>query len=183
MITFKQFVLSEAKTNWEKRHSITLKRFIKLGLDRQVFDLLFDWMIDGRFKLSPTKIDPYEQAFYAIRSVLPKNVLETYKHLGTLYRGFVLSPEQLFELHKTGEVKIYSKIMSWASLYIAKQYKMNDDDIILKYKPELRDVIFCANQKTLDFLHIDPMVIVNPNEAILSLPILKITKDMIVDEL
>lgn len=150
-----------------------------------VYNYLLDWMIVGQFNLPYSKLDRYEAAFYAVRSVLPQAVLATYGQLGTYYRGFSLSLQDAKRID-TGGLQIKSRIGSWTPNYrSARQYaaQSNTDTklagVVLKHNPKQSEVLLCMNKPTREFLHLSSNLVANYNEAILSLPLLTITPDIV----
>ena len=159
-------------------------RFIELGI-RDAADYFYNWMHHGEFKLRNDRMDRYEAAFYLIRSVLSDEVINSYNRLPVMYRGMEFTAAQLDKLYNGG-ISIKSKIMSWTpDKRTAKGYVFQGHSrgVILRHQPREQEVVLSMNKETMSFLHIPrKFVIANPGETILSLPILKITPDM-VDEI
>lgn len=151
-----------------------------------VYNYILDWLCFGEFNLPYSKLDRYEAAFYAIRSVLPRAVLATYGQLGTYYRGFSLSLENAKRID-AGGLPIKSRIGSWApSKQMARHYAKYGTDkkpagVVLKHNPQQSEVILCMNKATREFLHLSSNFVANYEEAILSLPLLAITPDMVAE--
>jgi hypothetical protein len=154
-------------------------RFIELGI-RDAADYFYNWIHHGEFKLTNDQMDRYEAAFYLTRSVLPDEVIRSYGRLPVMYRGMLFPPNKLNKLYNGG-ITIKSKIMSWTpNKKDALQYAFHGRGVILKHQPREQEVVLSMNKETMNFLHIPhKFFVANPGETILSLPILKITPDMV----
>lgn len=163
--------------------SKVLDRFEKLGLGTEVADYFLNWVYHGQFNLPYSKLDKFEAAFYAIRSVLPDSVIQSYNKLPVVYRGMSFSPTKLQQIN-SGGLPIKSRIMAWTPyLKAATEYIKNAEittGVVLKHKPVASDVVLAMNPETEDFLHLNKFIVANPGEAILSLPILNITPEIVV---
>ena len=98
-----------------------------------------------------------------------------------MYRGFRLSPEQIARIEKGG-LPIRSRTMAWTPWYNdAEGYIRSgrEDGVVIKHNPKASEVVLSMTPDTLEFLQISPRILANPGETILSLPILKITPDMV----
>lgn len=161
------------------------ERLKELGLAR-TFPYLYHWIYTGRFNLPYSKLDRYEAAFYAIRNVLPQEVLDSYANLEPHYRGFVMTNTDAKKID-TGGLAIKSRIAAWSPFKdLAKKYattfalETKPAGVVLKHKPQQHEVILSMNKPTREFLNISSNLVVNYNEAILSLPLLRITPQDIV---
>lgn len=155
-------------------------RFNELGIEA-AYEYFIGWIYNGAFNLPFSKLDRYEQAFYLINSVLPPNVLQSYRKLPTMYRGFKFNQRKLNQIQKDG-LPIQSRIMAWSPEYnhVVRFYTGNNDWVIIKHEPKLDEVLLSLNSPTMNFLHISPDLVANPGETIMSIPMLMITKDMVV---
>lgn len=157
-------------------------RFKVLGIEAAT-DYFLDWIYHGKFNLPHSKLAKFEAAFYLIRSVLPPNVLRSYDNLPTQYRGMVFSSKKLNQI-SNGGLPIQSRIMAWspdvnsALLYLGYT-PHTKTGVLLKYKPKEQDVVLSMNSETEKFLDISPFLVANPGETILSLPLLKITPEIV----
>lgn len=174
----KEVVLHDSYYDFEER----LK---ELGLAR-AFPYLYQWIYSGRFNLPYSKLDRYEAAFYAIRNVLPQEVIDSYANLGPHYRGFVMSNTDAKKID-TGGLPINSRIAAWspdkaeAKLYATTfAFEGRPAGVILKHNPQQHEVVLSMNKPTREFLHLSSNLVANYNESILSLPLLKITPQDIV---
>lgn len=153
-------------------------RFRELGIE-VAYDYFMDWFYLGQFSLPYRSLDRFEQAFYLINSVLPPTVLKSYANLPVLYRGFEFSAAKIKQIYNGG-LPIKSRIMAWAPLKVAKGYTTFVDDwVILQHKPKQNEVILAMTPETMKFLHIQPVLVANHREAILSIPMLSITPEMV----
>lgn len=157
-------------------------RFEELGIGRDVADLFINWIYHGAFKLSISELDKYEAAFRLINSVLPPEIIRSYSRLPVMYRGMTFSPAEIKRI-KAGGLPIQSRIMAWTphkqdatELYASNPGKTG---VILKYKPGGGDVILSLTRDTCDFLGVGGILVANPDETILSLPLLKITPEIV----
>tara|TARA_R110000868_G_scaffold324078_1_gene584995 strand:+ start:1753 stop:2346 length:594 start_codon:yes stop_codon:yes gene_type:complete len=159
--------------------TVLTARFLELGIDAAERPLL-EWILEGQFRIPANKMDRYEQTFWLINSILPDDIIESYSKLPMMYRGF--KPKSREDLDKiyNGGLPIYSKIASWAPYNVALNYYYPDvNGVLLHYQPKGPEVIFSLTKDTCDFLHLQEELIVNYMETILSLPILKITPDLV----
>jgi hypothetical protein len=155
-------------------------RFSELGIN-EAFPFFETWLHHGAFELPQEKLMMFEQAFHLINSILPDEILDSYNHLPMMYRGMVVNHLAISKF-KRGGIPIQSRVMAWTPslawvrrFYIARW----DSWVILGHQPKASEVIISMNQETMEFLNVENTV--NPGETILSLPILKITPDMVVD--
>lgn len=165
------------------------KRMQELGIG-EAYPHLMRWIYTGLFRANPETMDKFANVFYAIRGVLPPEVIATYKTLPTLYRGMVLKNDTQIDKIKNGGLEIKSQIAAWtpdkqrAASYAHQDYYkdgklVNIPGILLKHNPTEKNVVLALNESTLKYLGIGSDLPANPNEVILSLPILKITPDMV----
>ena len=99
-----------------------------------------------------------------------------------LYRGMTIDSINKSKLLRRGGIPIQSRVMAWTPNYgWARDMYVNDyrNFVILKHKPNVDDVIVSLTESTLRFLQVDRAMVCNKGETILSLPILKITPDMV----
>lgn len=166
--------------NHEEPLAHTKKRMQQLGL-LEAYPYLMKWIYTGLFSASPQTMDVYANVFYAIRNVLPENVIATYTSLPTVYRGHVLKNEEQLNKISNGGLGIKSQISAWTpNKRLAIDYaRTHDCGVVLKHDPVESEVVLVLNKPTLKYLNIDPKLVANPNETILSLPILKITPEMV----
>lgn len=158
-------------------------RFRELGIEPAAKYFL-DWIYHGSFNLSYSKLDKFEAAFYAINSVLPDSVIQSYGNLPMLYRGMAFPKDKLAQIRQGG-MPIKSRIMAWtpyadhALSYV--QSFMNDlgTGVVIKHKPNAQEVVLSMTPETEKFLGVSPLLVANIDETILSLPMLKITPEMV----
>lgn len=157
-------------------------RFEELGLGRDVAELFIDWIYHGQFNLSIPELDKYEAAFRLINSVLPREIIRSYSRLPVMYRGMVFPPDKIKKIY-AGGLPIQSRVMAWTphkqdatELYASNPGKTG---VILKYKPKGGDVILSLTRDTCQFLGVGGILVANPDETILSLPLLKITPEIV----
>ena len=164
----------------EEPLSYTKNRMRQLGLS-VAYPYLMKWIYTGLFKASPQTMDVYANAFYAIRNVLPDNIIATYATLPTVYRGHILKNEEQLNKISNGGLSIKSQISAWTpNKRLAIDYaRTHDWGVVLKHDPVESEVVLALNKPTLKYLGIDSSLVANPNEIILSLPILKITPEMV----
>ena len=165
-------------------HRTIAQRFVELGIN-EAFPYFEDWIYHGAFDLPQAKLRMYEQAFHLINSVLPPEVLASYKELPTMYRVLKFKENQIKKIF-TGGLPIHNRIMAWAPRNTAIRYKpygLYAPYVMLKHQPKVNEVIISLNRPTLDFLGVGvgSWMVVNKEETILSLPILEITPDIISD--
>lgn len=159
-------------------------RFNKLGI-KVAYDYFVDWIYYGQFNLPYSKLDRFEQAFYLINSVLPPEVLRSYAQLPVMYRGMKFSKEKVKQIY-SGGLPIKSRIMAWSpnfsqvlGYYADNTFSGKNDWVVLKHKPVADEVIISLNAETMKFLKLSPKLVANSGETILSIPILKITPEMV----
>lgn len=156
-------------------------RFKELGIESAA-QYFIDWMYHGAFKLSMDRLHRFEAAFYAINSVLSPSVKQTYGKLPTLYRAMAFPKSKLAQINRGG-LPIQSRIMAWTpDLERAEDYLNYSPPyigVVLKHQPKQQEVVLSMNPATEKFLHVGPFLVANPGETILSLPMLKITPEMV----
>jgi hypothetical protein len=147
----------------------------------EAYPHLMKWIYTGLFSANPQTMDAYANVFYAIRSVLPDQVIATYSNLPTVYRGLMLKNESQLDKISNGGLDIKSQISAWTPRkQLAIDYARSDDaGVVLKHNPVESEVVLALNGPTIKYLGINSMLVANPNETILSLPILKITPEMV----
>ena len=165
-------------------HRTIAKRFEDLGIN-EAFPYFEDWIYHGAFDLPHAKLHRYEQAFHLINSVLPPEVIDSYSNLPMMYRVLKFKENQVKKVFNGG-LPIQNRIMAWAPLNTAEQYKpygYGVPFVMLKHQPNENEVVISLNRPTLDFLGVGvgSRIVVNKGETILSWPILTITPDIVAD--
>lgn len=160
------------------------KRMQKLGIG-DAYRHLMKWIYTGLFRATPQTMDGYANVFYAIRGVLPPEVIASYGKLPTLYRGLVLkNKEQLYRIN-SGGLPMKSQISAWtpdkrkAGDYAREEIFGGQPGIVLRHNPVESEVVLAFNRPTMQYLGIDPGLVANPREVILSLPDLAVTPKMV----
>lgn len=159
-------------------------RMRKLGIG-EAYRHLMKWIYTGLFKANPGTMDQYANVFYAIRSVLPPEVVQSYGNLPRLYRGVVLkSKEQLYQIN-SGGLPMKSQISAWtpdkrkAGDYAREEIFGGKPGVVLRHHAAESEVVLAFNSPTMEYLRIDPRLVANPREVILSLSDLAITPKMV----
>lgn len=158
-------------------------RLKELGIV-EAYPYLMKWIYTGLFNALPDTMDTFANVFYAIRNILPDEVIQSYNSLPTVYRGLVLkNPAELDQI-QNGGLNIKSQIGAWTpkkqmAMDYARANPRFNPGVVLKHQPMAKEVVLALNSPTLKYLNIDPSLVANPNEVILSLPILKITPEMV----
>jgi hypothetical protein len=158
-------------------------RFTELGI-KPAAQYFLDWMYHGRFNLSYSKLDRFEAAFYAINSVLPPKIIKSYGRLPTMYRALGFTKQQLQKIDKGG-IPIQSRIMAWtpdfdtAADYLDYTNTPGHTGVVIKHQPKQDEVILSMTPETEKFLGVTKFIVANTGETILSLPMLKITPEMV----
>lgn len=156
----------------------------ELGIG-EAYPYLMKWIYTGLFKASPETMDKFANVFYAIRGVLPDEVIQSYNNLPTLYRGISLKDTAQLNKINNGGLDIKSQISAWtphkqqAIDYARPAVFQKNPGVLLKHQPTANEVVLALNKPTLKYLNIDPSLVANPNEVILSLPLLKITPEIV----
>lgn len=168
------------KQNEYSSLSETQARFAQLGIE-SLFDDFEQWFVGGVFEPDPDADVRRDDVFWAIRSVLPKRVIDSYGRLPTVYRGFKLPEGVSHQDAKKHGFPISSRLMSWSNYALAKSYAAYyGGSVILAHRPQKSEVVLHLNQETIDFLHMPMEMVANQGEAVLSLNMLHIPPKMIV---
>lgn len=158
-----------------------IDRFTELGI-KPAAQYFLDWIYHGAFNLTYSKLDKFEAAFYLINSVLPPEVLRSYGKLPTMYRGMAFPASKLQQINKGG-LPIQSRIMAWTPhAFHAINYVKSSNlgtGVVIKHKPREEEVLLSMTPETEKFLGVSPLIVANIDETILSLPILKITPEIV----
>lgn len=160
------------------------KRMQELGIG-EAYPHLMKWIYTGLFKADPETMDTFANVFYAIRGVLPDEVIQSYNQLPIVYRGLSLRNDAQLNKISNGGLDIKSQIGAWTpKKQAAIDYARTDvfykhPGVVIKHQPTSKDVVLALNKPTLKYLNIDPSLVANPNEVILSLPLLKITPEIV----
>lgn len=156
-----------------------IDRFKELDIEDSA-QYFIDWIYHGRFKLAYSQLDKFEAAFYLIRSVLPDEIIESYDKLPTMYRGMSFSPSEIRKIYREG-LPIKSRVMSWTPhLGVAIDYaRYEGTGVVLEHNPRAEEVIISLTPKTEKFLGVNKFIVSNPDETILSLPLLTITPEIV----
>lgn len=163
----------------------TKKRMQELGL-AETYPYLMRWIYTGLFKAAAETMDKFANMFYAIRSALPDEIIATYSKLPVLYRGRSLRNQQQLEKIYNSGLDIRSQISAWtphkqhAIDYARTDVFYKRPGILLSHTPVESEVVLALNKPTLHYLNIDQGLVANKDEVILSLPVLKITPEMVV---
>lgn len=159
-------------------------RLKELGIG-EAYPYLMKWIYTGLFKASPETMENFSHVFYAIRNILPDEIIASYNQLPTLYRGMLLKNAAQLDKINNGGLDIKSQIGAWTpKKQSAISYAVPDSfsknlGIVLVHRPTADEVVLALNTPTLKYLTIDPSLVANPDEVILSLPILKITPKIV----
>lgn len=159
-------------------------RLKELGIG-EAYPYLMKWIYTGLFRASPETMENFSHVFYALRNILPNEVIVSYNQLPTLYRGMSLKNTAQLDKITNGGLDIKSQIGAWTpKKKAAIDYARTDvfykhPGIVLKHQPVAKEVVLALNGATLKYLKIDPSLVANPNEVILSLPLLKITPEIV----
>ena len=70
----------------------------------------------------------------------------------------------------------FSQVLGY---YADNTFSGKNDWVVLKHKPVADEVIISLNAETMKFLKLSPKLVANSGETILSIPILKITPEMV----
>lgn len=158
-----------------------IDRFRELGIEPAVKYFL-NWIYHGAFNLPYSKLDKYEAAFYLINSVLSPQVRDSYRRLPMMYRGMAFSENKVQQISSVG-LSIQSRIMAWTPYaeHAANYVKSSDlgTGVVIKHKPREEEVLLSMTPETEKFLGVSPLLVANVDETILSLPILKITPEIV----
>lgn len=151
----------------------------------EAYPYLMKWIYTGLFKASPETMDKFANVFYAVRGVLPDNIIASYNQLPTLYRGLPLKNSQQLDKISNGGLDIKSQISAWTPYkktaidYARPAVFYKNPGVLLKHNSVESEVVLALNKPTLNYLGIDSNLVANPNEVILSLPMLKITPEIV----
>jgi hypothetical protein len=173
------------KKTYQPYHKEPAKRFTELGI-HEAFPYFESWVFHGAFNLHQKELYHYEQAFWLINSILPDEVINSYGNLPEMYRALSfekhIEPRLSHQLYRGG-IPLKSRIMAWSPNLKHVQLVYSTEGfrpyVIMKHQPRASEVMVALNGDTMEFLHVDPRMVVNRSEAIMSLPILKCTPDMV----
>lgn len=172
-------VLSEGV--FANNESKLIDRFTELGI-LPAAKYFINWIYHGAFNLPYSQLDKYEAAFYLINSVLSPKVRSSYAQLPVMYRGMAFSESKLQQI-SSGGLSIKSRIMAWTPYaeHAANYVRSSDlgTGVVIKHKPREEEVLLSMTEETEKFLGVSPLLVANVDETILSLPILKITPEIV----